>query len=79
MSIRNFVIGALVATSVAAVPVAATAAKARHAAVAKVTAVRKSASHAGADGSTLVIAGLGLAAVIGGAIAISSSSSPSSP
>lgn len=80
MTIRNLVIGALVATSVAAVPVAATASKARHAAVAKVSAVRKSASHAGGlDTGTLVIAVLGAGAVIGGAIAISSNSKPSSP
>jgi hypothetical protein len=78
VSIRTTAALALIATSVV-LPVAAQSARTRHASVAKVVAVRKSASHAGADTGTLVIAALGTAAVIGGAVAISSNSSPKSP
>ena len=79
MSIRKIAIAALVASSsVVAVPVVAQASKARHTSVAKVIAVRKSASHAG-DAGTLIIGGLGLAAVVGGIVAISGSNNPSSP
>lgn len=89
MSIRNIVIGALVATSVAAVPVAASAAKARHTAVAKVLAVRKSAAHAGPDsgsgglggisGTTLAI-GAGALGALGLGIGLAASNhSPASP
>jgi len=79
MSIRKIAIAALVATSMASMPVVAQAAKARHAAVAKVAAVKKDASHAGTDTGTLVIAALGTAAVIGGIVAISNNNGPSSP